>query len=134
MTAEERGFGSETGAGDPEVDDFWNLARFHARLNDIPSYFGPSALEAVQPPAWSFGGTPEEADALLEGLLDGSSTSTVTPLADYTDAGESLPEVGTLGIVLDGAGRPRALVGTSAVEVVDADVVEHFSVLYSTDA
>ncbi|WP_101524541.1 hypothetical protein [Nocardioides houyundeii] len=114
-----------------EVDDFWNLAKFHAKLNHMPGYFGPTALESVRPPVWSFGETTEEADRTLDALLDGSRTSTSTPQADYVAAQEPLPEVGALGIVLDGRGQPRALVATTAVDVVQGDVVEHFSVLYA---
>src|SRR5690606_39047163 len=110
---------------------FWNLARFHAKFNTIPGYLGTTPLEMVQPPAWSFGATPEEADERLAALLDGTGTSTTTPVADYEAAGEPLPEPGALGIVLGGDGRPRALVATSAVEVSGADVVEHFQVLYA---
>ena len=47
------------------VRAFWDLARFHAKLNTAPSYFGPTTLEVVPPPAWSFGAHPEQADALL---------------------------------------------------------------------
>jgi uncharacterized protein YhfF len=106
------------------------VARFHAKLNTMPSYFGPTTLEVVQPPAWSFGSTPQEADAELDALLDGSRTTTETPLADYELAQEPLPELGTLGIVLDGAGRPRALVATTGVQVVDGQVHEQLTVLH----
>ena len=40
-------------------------ARFHAKLNVAPTYFGPTTLEVVPPPAWSFGANEEQADALL---------------------------------------------------------------------
>ena len=113
------------------VDDFWNLAKFHAKLNHMPGYFGPTALESVMPPAWSFGDTAQESDQALAALLDGSGTTTTTARAEYDAAGEPLPEVGSLGIVLDGRGHPRALVSTVAVDLVAGDVVEHFSVLYS---
>ena len=49
-------------ADHPEVETFWELARAHAHLNVAPGYFGPTALESVPPPAWSFGSTPEQAD------------------------------------------------------------------------
>ena len=118
---------------DRGVADFWNVARFHARLNLLPGYLGTTALESVQPPAWSFGETPEEADETLRGLLDGSRTSTTTPLSAWTEAGEAPPQAGTLGIVLDGHGRPRALVGTTRVEVTGSEVVEHFTVVYRAE-
>ena len=42
----------------PEVRAFWDVARMHANLNAAPSYFGPTPLESVPPPAWSYGATP----------------------------------------------------------------------------
>jgi uncharacterized protein YhfF len=114
---------------DDRVAAFWEVARFHARLNAIPAYFGPSALESVPPPAWSFGDDPE-ADRRLAELLDGTRTTTDSPLADYEQGGAPLPEVGTLGIVLDGSGSPRALVATTGVSVEDGTVVEELRVLH----
>ena len=35
-----------------ELRVFWDLARFHAKLNAAPTYFGPTTLESVPPPAW----------------------------------------------------------------------------------
>jgi uncharacterized protein YhfF len=43
-----------------------------------------------------------------------------------------LPEVGALGIVLDGAGHPRALVVTTDVSVSEGEVVEQFAVVYQS--
>lgn len=106
------------------VESFWDLARFHAKLNTAPSYFGPTTLEVVPPPAWSFGASAEEADALLALVLDGRKTATASAHADYEAEGEPLPEPGTLGIVLDGAGHPRALVETTDVRVVPFDEVD----------
>lgn len=118
-------------AGDPgAVESFWADARVHARLNAAPSYFGPTTLEVVVPPTWSFSDDPAEADTGLTALLDGTTTRLETPLADLEAVGEAPPAPGTLGIVLDGAGRPRALVSTSRVDVVDGLVVEHLTVLH----
>lgn len=114
-----------------EVEDFWNVARFHGKLTHLPGYFGPTVLASVPPPAWSLGATPQEADAGLAGLLDGSLASLRTPVAEYTRAGEALPEEGAMAIVTDGQGRPGALVVTSAVEVDGDDVVEHLTVLHA---
>ena len=92
---------------DDEVSAFWELARVRARLNSAPSYFGPTTLEVVPPPAWSFGASAEQADALLALVLDGTKTATAGALWDYESEGEPLPEVGTLSILLDGSGHPR---------------------------
>lgn len=103
--------------GHSAVEAFWQLARFHAKLNTAPSYFGPTTLEVVPPPAWSFGATPEQADELLVLVLDGTKTATASALADYESDGAPLPEPGSLSIIVDGAGHPRALIETTAVEV-----------------
>jgi len=100
------------------VTDFWTNARRHARLDNLPGYFGPGALESVQPPAWWFGGTPSEADALLALVLEGTKTATASALRDYEAEDEPLPEPGTMSILLDGSGRPRALLATTDVRVV----------------
>lgn len=112
---------------DPEqeaaITAFWTDVRHHAQLSAAPGYFGESGLEALQPPAWSFGGTPEEADVLLQLVRDGTKTATAGALWDYEAAEEPLPSVGNLAIVLDGAGEPRALIVTRAVDVVPFDQV-----------
>jgi uncharacterized protein YhfF len=107
-----------------EVERFWALARSQARITSMPGYFGPTTLEVVTPPAWSFGATPEQADALLALVLEGTKTATASALWDFESDGEPLPEPGTLGIVLDGAGHPRALIETTDVAVVPFDEVD----------
>jgi uncharacterized protein YhfF len=108
----------------PEVETFWQLARFHAKLNSAPSYFGPTTLEVVPPPAWSFGSTPEQADELLTLVLRGTKTATAGALWDFEAEDEPLPEVGTLSILLDGAGHPHALIEATDVRVVPFDEVD----------
>lgn len=107
-----------------EVDAFWDLARFHAKLNAAPSYFGPTALESVPPPVWSFGTDAEQADALLRLVLDGTKTATASARWDFDREDEQLPQVGNLSILLDGAGHPRALLETTQVDVVPFDEVD----------
>lgn len=48
-----------------ELRVFWELARFHAKLNAAPTYFGPTTLESVPPPAWAYGESAEESDAFV---------------------------------------------------------------------
>lgn len=107
----------ELSDADRAVATFWETARRGARLSNLPGYFGPGALESVQPPSCSFGATPEQADQLLALVLDGTKTATASALWDYEADEEPLPEVGTLGIVTDGEGRPRALIATTEVSV-----------------
>lgn len=111
------------GPVDGEIEQFWNLAKRHARLETLPAYFGPDALSSVVPPAWAFGADAEQADQLLRLVLDGTKTATASAREDYGDD-DPLPEPGTLGIVLDGEGRPRALVATTQVRVVAFDEVD----------
>ncbi|KRF36053.1 hypothetical protein [Nocardioides sp. Soil805] len=111
----------------PEVRAFWDVARMHAKLNAAPSYFGPTPLESVPPPAWSYGADPAEAEAFVTAALADEEGTTTAPLADHAGV---LPEEGVLSILCDGEGRPRALVEVTAVEVVDGEVRESFRVVY----
>ncbi|QYJ04989.1 ASCH domain-containing protein [Nocardioides panacisoli] len=113
-----------TGAADEAIAAFWNDAKHRAKLTTMPGYFGANPTEAVPPPAWSFGATPEHADELLALVLEGTKTATASALWDYEAEDEPLPEVGTLGIVLDSAGRPQALLVTTEVTVVPFDEVD----------
>ena len=65
---------------------------------------------------------PEQSDGLV--VLDGRKTATASANADYVKEGEELPAPGMLGIVLDGAGHPRALVVTTESRVVPFDQVD----------
>lgn len=109
----------------PEIESFWNLARFHAKLNTMPSYFGPTPLESLPPPDWSFG----DDDGLADLLAEGGATLT----GSLTDYGDELPAYGALGIVCDTAGRPRALVATTAVDVTDEQVSEQLTVVWTPE-
>ena len=106
-----------------DVERFWLLARRQARIEGLPGYFGPTTLEVLPPPTWSFGATPEQADALLDLVLAGTKTATSSALRDYEDD-EALPQAGSLDIVLDSTGRPRALLKITAVEVLPFDEVD----------
>ncbi|MGJ3509636.1 ASCH domain-containing protein [Enemella sp. A6] len=106
-----------------EIDTFWDEARRRARLDWLPGFGAVTPVAALQPPAWSFGATLEQADALLELVLNGTKTATASLLSDYDAEEDPVPEVGTMGIVLDGAGHPRALVATTAVRIVEFDRV-----------
>ena len=52
-----------------ELRVFWDLARFHAKLNAAPTYFGPTTLESVPPPAWAYGESASESDGSVESVL-----------------------------------------------------------------
>jgi|UPI00036C58D8 histidinol-phosphate aminotransferase len=96
----------------PTVEEFW--AEVRTALPGLP--------EAV-PEAWAFGATPDHADGLLALVLEGTKTATASSLWDLEHTGDPVPGVGELSIILDGRGVPRALLETTAVEVVAFDEV-----------
>lgn len=125
------------------VAAFWADARIRGRLNPIEAYTGPGSSDLVPPPAWSFGDDPRLADQLLDLVLTGQKTATASALRDYedearqlareqgghagheegdllvdTDLDLALPQPGMLSILLDGAGRPRALIRITDVQTV----------------
>ncbi len=106
-----------------ELQAFWEVARVRANLNRLAVYTGPTPLDTLRPPDWSFGATPEQADALLALVLDGTKTATASARRDYDAEGEQLPEAGDLAIITDGEGHPRALVAVTDVQVVPFDEV-----------
>lgn len=110
-----------------ELRVFWDLARYHAKLNAAPTYFGPTALESVPPPAWAYGDSAEESDSFVARALADGQGSTTAPGEDY---GGDHPATGTLSILCDGAGVPRALVEVTDVTVSGDQVVERFKVVY----
>lgn len=110
-----------------ELRVFWELARYHAKLNAAPTYFGPTTLESVPPPAWAYGDSAEESDAFVDRVLADDGGSTSAPTEDYRG---DLPQTGVLSILCDGSGAPRALVEVSDVVVSDGQVVEAFKVVY----
>lgn len=93
--------------------EFWQQCR-----GEVP------ALPAKLPQAWAFGATPQHADELLGLVLDGIKTGTASSLWDCEAEGESLPYVGELSIILDGADQPRALIETTSVRTVPFDQVD----------
>lgn len=107
-----------------DIDAFWERAQQHADLGTVSSYLGENVIATLRPPAWAYGATPEEADELLGLVLDGTKTTTSSALWDYEAEGEELPTVGTLGIVVDSTGAPRALVVTTDVRTVPFDQVD----------
>lgn len=106
-----------------EVEAFWVDARIHAKLNRLAAYWGPVPEDSVMPPASAFGGTRAVAHELADLIVGGTKTATSSAVWDYEAEGEPLPERGGLEIVLDGDGRPRALIATTHVEVVPFDQV-----------
>lgn len=109
--------------GQAEVDAFWADARLRTRLSRPAGSTDSLILGPTPPPAWAFGGSPEQADELLDLVLRGVKTATASSLWDYEHEGEELPEVGALTIILDGDDMPRALIQTTSVTIVPFDQV-----------
>lgn len=126
---------------DAEILAFWTDARLRGGLNPATGYLGSTVADTLPPPAWSFGDSPEQADRLLEVVLEGRKTATASAYWEYeeqerrrveaeqADAAEgdlltrtevdvALPEPGLLSIVLDGSQTPKALIRTTHVDVV----------------
>ena len=110
-------------AAEAQVRAFWDLARLHAHLSEVPAYFGPTPLYPAPPPPGSCGAGPAPADELLGLVLAGTTPATAGALWDYEAEGEDLPDIGALSIVLDSTGRPRALIETTEVQVVPFDEI-----------
>ena len=107
---------TEEPVGDPTgILEFWERARFRAKVSRLPEVTGPGVAGSLVPQAWSFGDSPALADELVGLVLHGRKTATSAALVEYEATGEPVPRRGDLSIVLDGEGRPAALVRTTAV-------------------
>ena len=115
--------GAVTSDDDSEIDRFWQVARVKGRRTTLGGVLGETPASAVAPPAWAFGDNPQLADELLALVLEGTKTATADLVWSYEANGEPVPAVGDLSIVLDGSGRPRALVRTTKVDVVPFSAV-----------
>ena len=74
--------------------------------------------------AWSFGDSPELADELAALVIGGPKRATAGLLADYEIHGEPMPEEGGYSVILDGTGRPVAVIRTTEVRVMRFDAVD----------
>ena len=74
--------------------------------------------------AWSFGDNSELADELVELVLIGKKTGTATLVIELDREGEKMPEVGDHNIILDGTGKPAAIIRTTSVEIKPFNEVE----------
>ncbi|MBD8080440.1 ASCH domain-containing protein [Cellulosimicrobium arenosum] len=100
-----------------EILEFWEAARSSAKVSRLSVVLGIGVAGSIPPQAWSFGDNPDLADVLVAAVLSGAKTATSSSAWEYDDA-TPFPEKGELSILLDGGGRPRALVRTTSVDVV----------------
>ena len=122
------------------VERFWVQARVEGKLNRLEAVIGQNVQDTVPPPVWSSSPDPAQATRDVEELLGSGTLTQVFAMADLDDAEQVPARVGDLGIVLDGAGEPRALVRTAEVSTVDSHpqmpdaigpvVVERLELLY----
>lgn len=102
-----------------EVQRFWETARARAGVGRLSMVTGPGVAASVPPPVATVGHDAAAADRFAEGVVDGTVSATSTVWSGPVRAGdEAGPAVGEVWMVADSAGRPRALVRTTAVEVV----------------
>lgn len=73
---------------------------------------------------FSFGDSPALADELLGLVLAGRKTATCGTLSQFGPGGEPMPQVGRRDIVLDGQGRPAAVIETIEVSIRCFDEVD----------
>ncbi len=95
-----------------EIMDYWN--RFQ-KEKGIKSRFVS---------AWPFGDNPELADELLRLVLAGKKTGTATLVIELEKEGDKMPEVGDYNIILDGKGKPAAIIRTTSVTIKPFTQVE----------
>lgn len=76
------------------------------------------ALPEAVPEAWAFGATESQADELVALVLEGVKTGTAAAMQELVADGEAVPEVGQASVILDGRDQPRAVIVTTAVEIV----------------
>jgi uncharacterized protein YhfF len=74
--------------------------------------------------ATALGATRALADELAELIVSGAKRAHATLLRDFEHDGDPLPQIGDHLVVLDGAGRPRAIVRTIRVELRHFDQID----------
>lgn len=78
---------------------------------------GQPSKGVYQPEAWAFGDGSRMADELGSLVVVGTKTATCSLLWEYQAEGQSLPQVGELSIILDGADRPLCIIETTEVQI-----------------
>lgn len=111
------------------VQVFWEAARQKIGVASMEELFGPRIRTSIRPPAVQLSPSRAESDRQAELARSGELTSLTTPLADIGGEGD-IPRVGDLLIVCDGAGLPRALLGTTNVTTTAEELVEEVTCLY----
>ena len=95
------------------VEEFWQ--EFCAASGTDP---------ATRHDVYAFGDSPELKNELLELVLTGPKRATAGLVVEYEHAGDPIPVVGTLSVVLDGSGAPRVVLRTTDVRVAPLNTVD----------
>ena len=106
----------------PEVREFWDRVKEE------------TGIEGEFQDAWGFGDSPRLSDQLLELVLSGRKTASCNLVRETEMEGWPGTEVGAYNIILDGSGRPRAVIRTVSFERVPfSDVTEEHAYLEGED-
>lgn len=104
------------------------IHRFWARVK------AETGIEDDFQEAWGFGDTPELMDQLLSLVLSGRKTASCNLLKETELEGWPETRVGAYNIILDGQGRPRAVIRTVSFERVPfSEVTELHAFLEGED-
>jgi uncharacterized protein YhfF len=98
------------------IKDYWEQF-----LVSLPA---DSALRSRPYAPEAFGDNPELADELSALIVAGEKTATCSALWEWEAEGASIPEVGTLTLVLDGSGQPVCIIETTQVDLLPFNQVE----------
>lgn len=99
----------------PEIEAFWQ------------AYCASLPADAPVPPtysAWAFGDNPALADELCALVLAGVKTGTCCSLNELQASGDSLPYLGELSVILDGAGQPVGIIETVEIHALAFNQVD----------
>jgi len=89
-----------------EILDFWQKAK------------QDTGIRGEFQDAWGFGDNPRLMDELLDLVLKGKKMATTTLVKEIELEGSPEPKVGEYNIILDGSGKPRAIIRTLSVRRV----------------
>ncbi len=88
---------------------YW--AAYVATLSDA------ERIALTEPEVWAFGDSPELADELGALVIQGIKTATADLVWTVEYEVRSVPKVGDMSVVLDGAGDPLCIIQTTAVTI-----------------
>ena len=75
------------------------------------------------PPVWSFSDNPADADELADLVMRGIKRATASSVWELEAAGEPIPRVGDLDLIVDARGRAHCIIETTRVDIVPFDEV-----------